>query len=899
MASQLPGDTQRTVRFQTLEHEAYQNRGRGRGRGRGSPWNGRQAKEKHVGQAYHQTEQNREQERQQDGRQRPGTEPQVTPVPRDPASVAVNKAQPKEPSQEPALEKQLFKAGYCGPITAALDAREVERALSLAVYLSYVPAGPDQMPERERKALQECHSRLVAECKMLPLSGNDGAVGLPLALALLNNNLLSPKDLQSIQDMRQQAFESEGLHLQFDKDIKTITEQAQARPLDAMAFVNALYLQYRSLFNCQQLEKLADCFRAVVPGVLEHCQALAVEKPRDAGGLLERNLFHCLELLPHAPSGDREQLRALQKQVSHSICHIFTENLMMISDGRLEIKTAGAHMQLIHYSHGLGVLSKRHASVLQKLVEQKKTPTQEIPGKAAQVKADLEALLQAGQCYEALRVCMEYANKDPVVWNGKRSSELFGCMKRALKGELACLCLQLGPQGLNPDMVDRINTLFNLMGEFRNSPWLIGRDSFCTLNYLRVLVVGKVLQPQWDRVKSQGYTAETVARLRGMLKDKERLLLPSHATEYQQFVQALEEEQKNSLPPVPPASQASKTVPRSQASDSSTHSSPVRERGQRKVIMKRPESTEASHHAEITEDDLRAFLESPDKADDFRRRMNEDREGNLEEGKRWMLFLREYYTHNRLPASKSKANLALSRLVTGAAFVVLHDLFQSIKALKNKDEKYVACGRVAVDMIKYIHPLQNVAYDYFKHDYQSLTGVVHFYYLMPLKNRIVDEVEKPRDKIDFDLLWQRFSDAYQVGAHYETATRKCLREIYTRYFSCDLTEVQRQLSSRNPAEIQRGLATIEARILDRKHFYSWHETEKAAHHACELVKQGKARLKELVGYNAGQWLDIQKNFLRKVEDAGFLQGPPHYLSKLSKPQSASSGYGDKRDRRGK
>ena len=289
----------------------------------------------------------------------------------------------------------------------------------------------------------------------------------------------------------------------------SIDTLADTTPAVAITHIARVYQQWRPLLSKEQLAQLAAAYRKILPAMLEQCQSLSASSPQHAAAYFQNCVILHLDLLADglAPG----QCTTLQEQISTTANQVLTNYLMQQKDGSLQMPLAITFHCLVQYCLELGGLEKSAAQQLCTLIAQKAAEAEKSTQEQEQAfSAELERLLKAGDNQTALALCIHCLRRQAGLWNNVNCRNHYTYLKKALKGELACLCLQLGKQGLNQATVERINKVLNSLQELKDSPWLIGRKNCCTLNTLATLASPET-QPSSSSTSSQPKTPEASA----------------------------------------------------------------------------------------------------------------------------------------------------------------------------------------------------------------------------------------------------------------------------------------------------------------------------------------------------------------------------------------------------
>ncbi len=371
-----------------------------------------------------------------------------------------------------------------GPSQCKFD--ELAEVLSRAVCITHISTDTEKNSDSLRAEHTTRHNQLFQDCLKLPDLGNHGEYGVPLALNLLDPELLGETQRSQLQAMKEYLSRCGTVGGSIEDILSEMSGIADSRPLEVMPEIARLYRQWRPLLTRPQLEQLAKVYRKILPAVLEQCQLMSDTVPIATERYFQKTVMLFLDIQYYGLTADKSaELKSLVEDTVHKV---LTYSIMNLKRGELSVHGATAYRHQIQYCLDRGGLNTPQGQRLNTLVAFTEAKAVKPEAERAQALcSELEALLKAGSTYVALTRCIDCMRQQPEQWSGPQHSHHYGYLKRALKGQLASLCLQLSQQGINTATVQRIQTLLDLLKELKEAPWLVGHQNSCTLNALHAL----------------------------------------------------------------------------------------------------------------------------------------------------------------------------------------------------------------------------------------------------------------------------------------------------------------------------------------------------------------------------------------------------------------------------
>ncbi len=821
----------------------------------------------------------------------------------------------------------------------AVSHHQPDRAIKLAACLSYpVPETRQDISEADRKILKEGYQTL-AQSLHPEKTDQQQALLQALSTTLVSSLCKTTTQTRDNQSDIDNACTLLNLSPMFDQVINGIDTQHQVGgAAKAMHQVQVTYHTYRLLLNEQQLKRLRTLFIKLCPQLFAEAEKLAKNNAMEAVSFLRWNFFPYVELLDPCATDKQKPLPIhLRKQLHRLLCRYLASDTCQ----HLPASNAVYLHFLVRYLENYGCLERGDANDLHTRTTVKADAATKKNGSSPEteitqqlLKGNSEQALQL--CMETYSHKPDIWNGTQAIALNHRlkcalKAELSSlCFEAGTSDKLTLEHCER----LNDIFVRLLGTQqVSISQEYLwNLPWLTGRINCCMLFTLRYLFTINILQPRWDKVIACGCTQTTIDELLSLIKRFGMLLNSAHTQEFEQLQQechkknqqepsqkaAVSAQQKPTSPVVrdqdkatpaqnPPVNtppietMTAKTMPTETPATAKTVSieqAPLRpvkdvttaeaddEDVVEDVVKNKPLPLEVHHGRTrpsekqfpfINIEELESMMASVEKAKAFKERVTRARLDNYPQALEWMDLLQEYLRTHPRPRSRTEGKNALMFVITGVLLVITNNAFYRIKACNNDpDQLRIVCKDIADYLAEHVYPLHDLTYDYCQSSYIHLVKVVYEIYLEPLKRAII--INGPKDMSgDRNLLWQNCCDMYPYMMLYLRDSQRCMREVYTRYFSPEIDTARRHLTSREDEVFLKGLSMLNDVVFEGHNFFSWEKTERSCNMAAKAVEAAQQGLKERVRMNPAQWQKVQDDFESKYRKARFLNIPNREL----------------------
>ncbi len=772
---------------------------------------------------------------------------------------------------------------YCydeDPVGSALLKGKVELALSQAAYMGAASCKRKHFTGNYIAQQQQSHASLITFCTQQPEEGEGATFGVPLALNLINPRLLDSGSLECIQSMKAFLCQDEGvagsetLSAEF-KDIQTLAEQA---PLETLHKISEVYRIWRPVLPTQMLTQMAEAYRQVLPAVLAECETIMAEDPLEAEIYFQSFVIQHLELLGLGSSAG--ECRDVKNKVGALAYKVFHKKLSLVADETVHRSFTVEDILLAKHCENLGLIYAKDTKVLNKLILRKSVMGTSVK-EASKLEDKFIRLLENGHNQEMLEFYCQYAEENPDLLAVRNPSNLHRYMKRALRGELACLCFQIGHEGVTRKNVERIQVIIGQLGRWVEMPWVIGMEPCATLNALRHLVSECFLAPLWEKACD----TRNLAELERLQQDYEVFIYDDFYDQFeslqrqnesleqeneslQQENKSLQQENESLQQENMSLQQENESLQQENESLQPQNESPQQKQSEAEVSpgISSASPSEGAAYLEPTEENLKLLLSSSDRLEQFKLFIHENEENLEKESRQWLALMTGMYQRGKFTNQSTSGAMATKQIMWEVIPLVVRCDTARINAVP-EDKKRQTCKEMADDVMNMVLLINKFDIALSGDDYYGLKYIVRKHYLRPL----LLEAKYLRKDSGEEKKWGALTEVYSMSRILKKNDRKLARKIYVRLYPVPSHQIKHDLGTGSAQTIRKTLKHIQTKILERHYFYGNQDVEDEYSEAESVVCFALKRLQELVKKNREIWLPVQEQFLEKCRDTDFLK----------------------------
>ncbi len=765
------------------------------------------------------------------------------------------------------------------PVSSALRKGDIALALSEATYMNNHPVRSNKFTKESRDGLESSHASLIHSCMaQQQLAGAGDVFGVPMAMYLINTRLISNDSFKYLQTLKTSLCQEEGECGQetLSADLGNIQILADQAPLEAIDEISRVYRMWRPVLPRTTLNQLAEAYRKVLPAMLTECEQIMVEDPAEAEFYFRSYVVLHLELL--ACGSSPEECQDVKSKVGAMAYKVFHKNLSLES-GRTVLRSSTVEdLLLIKHCANWEVLCPDAVRELNQLIQRKGIERESVKGKS-QLNKELIQLLSNGKNQEALRLYCQKAKESPDLLMVASYFELNRHMKRALGGELACLCLQISREGVTLENAQHIQSIIGLLGKWVEMPWITGVKSWATLNALRVLVSERFLVPLWEKA----YKARDLEELGRLQRDYEVFIYDDFLEQFESLQLNNESLQLNSESLQLNSESLQLNSESLQRRDESLQRRDESLQRRDESLQRRdespqqqqiepeasPDKSSAPHERpawfEPEEKNLKSLLSSPDKLVQFTQLIHE--KGGLEkEGRQWLALMEGMYRQGKFTNLSTRGAVAMKQVICEITALVVRQNSERIHAAPSGNKRQT-CKEASGDALKMLLLLDKFDITLPNDDFKTLMGLVRSHYLNPF----LSEVETLKAQPGKKELWDAMTELYNVTGLLLRKERRRARKAYIQLYPVNKFRITRDLRTGDQQTIIDTLKHIQAIILERNNFYGAKDVKRACLDAEIVVCVSVRRLNELVKQNSETWLPVKMEFLDKCRNAEYFK----------------------------